>query len=84
MEIKKTQQPTATENSVTKRNVTDFVTELKGELYKVQWTTKDELITYTKIVVGGTIVFGMAIYLTDLVIQGTLQGLNFLLRFIAG
>ncbi|MBA3721347.1 MAG: preprotein translocase subunit SecE [Parachlamydiaceae bacterium] len=84
MEIKKTQQITATDNPVTKKKAADFVTEMKGEVSKIQWTSKDELITYTKIVVGMTFVFGMAIYFTDLIIQGSLHALNGLLRLIGG
>jgi len=40
-------------------------------------TSREELLTYTKIVVGATFVFGMTIYLLDLLIQGTLGSLNY-------
>lgn len=84
MEVKKTNQPTVADPTATKKKVQNFVTELKSEVTKVHWTSKEELITYTKIVVAATFLFGMAIYLMDLIIQGTLSGLHVLLRFIAG
>lgn len=85
MEIKKTPPTTAAvENPVTKKKVLDFIADMKSEIAQIQWTSKDELITYTQIVVAMTFIFGMAIFFTDLVIQGSLHLLNYLLRFIAG
>lgn len=85
MDIKKSQQSsTTTEQPLTKKRAQDFVADMKKEITQVQWTSKDELIVYTQIVVAMTFLFGIAIYLTDLAIQGSLQLLNFLLRFIAG
>ena len=59
-----------------KRLKKGYVKELKEELKRVSWTTKEELITSTKIVVGTTFAFGLGIYLVDLMIQGSLNGLN--------
>lgn len=84
MEIKKTQTTSAANHALNKKRVDNFVAEMKSEIHKVEWTKKDELINYTKIVVLATFLFGMAIYLMDLIIQGTLAGLSFFLRFIAG
>lgn len=86
MEIKKTtpSTTTSTEQPLTKKKVRDFVEDMKSEITQVQWTSKDELITYAQIVVGMTFIFGIAIYITDLAIQGSLHTLNMLLRFIAG
>lgn len=84
MEVKKTQQSSTTNSVDTKKKVQDFVSDLKSEVTKVSWTSKEELITYSKIVVGATFLFGMAIYFMDLIIQGTLNGLDALLRIIAG
>lgn len=82
MDIKKTQ---TRENALkSRKKVQDFVKEIKGEVLKVQWTSKEELLTYAKIVVMATLTFGMAIYLMDLLIQGTLNGLSFLLRLMTG
>jgi preprotein translocase subunit SecE len=57
---------------------------LKGELKKVSWTAKGELAFSTKVVVGATFLFGLGIYLADLVIKGTLGVLGFLFRLIFG
>jgi preprotein translocase subunit SecE len=83
MEIKKPQH-TITDQSFSSKRMQDFVTDVKGEIQKITWTNRDELIFYTKLVVGATFVFGMAIYVLDLVIQSTLSGLGFLLHLIGG
>lgn len=56
-----------------KRDPLAFVGELKEELKKVSWTTKQELISCTKIVLISTFCFGIGIYLVDFVIKGTLE-----------
>lgn len=83
MEIKKPQQTTS-ERTFSIKKMQEFVTDVKGEIKKITWTSRDELIFYTKLVVGATFSFGMAIYLLDLAIQAMLGSLNFLLRFISG
>lgn len=83
MEIKKPQVGT-TERTVESHKVKKFIGEIKGELHKVHWTSREELLTYTKIVIIATFVFGMSIYFVDMLIQGTLNTLSFLLRLIAG
>jgi preprotein translocase subunit SecE len=75
MEIKKPQQ-TTTEQVLSTKRLQDFVVDVKGEIQKITWTSRDELIFYTKLVVGATFVFGMAIYVLDLVIQLTLMGIH--------
>ena len=85
MELKKTtQQATSTDRAIDTRKVQDFVAEIKAEIQKINWTNREELIVYTKIVVIATLVFGMAIYLLDIIIQLTLNGLSQLIRFISG
>jgi preprotein translocase subunit SecE len=85
MDIKKTQQITsATETPVTKRKVQDFVADLKSEIHKIHWTSRDELLVYAQIVVWMTLVMGLGIYILDLFIQGSLNTLNFLIRLIGG
>ena len=53
-----------------------FVQDLKEELKKVSWTTKEELLSCTKVVVLSTFIFGMGIYLVDLMIKGVLQSIK--------
>jgi len=58
--------------------------EFKEELKKVSWTTKSELIFCTKIVLIATFVFGLGIYIVDLLIKGILDGLRTIIFFIFG
>lgn len=83
MDIKKTQS-SPTEQALSQKKAQEFVTEIKGEIRKITWTNREELLTYTKIVIAMTFIFGMLIYFMDLAIQGTLYGLNYLLYLIAG
>lgn len=83
MEIKKPQQ-LVTEQTISSKKVQNFVADVKSEIQKITWTNREELFFYTKLVVGATFVCGMAIYLLDLVIQGTLSSLNFFLHLISG
>lgn len=61
-----------------------YFRELKEELKKVTWTTKDELIFCTKIVVGSTFIFGLGIYFIDLGIKTVLNGVGLVVRLIFG
>ncbi|MFI0435704.1 MAG: preprotein translocase subunit SecE [Parachlamydiaceae bacterium] len=83
IEIKKPQN-VAVDQVLSLKKVESFISDVKSEIQKITWTNRDELIFYTKLVVGSTFVCGMAIYLLDLVIQGSLSTLNFLLHLIGG
>ncbi len=83
MEIKKNQQ-TTTERAVSTKRIRDFVADIKSEIQKITWTSREELFAYTKIVVLATLIFGMTIYMLDLFIQSILGSLSFLLNFIGG
>ncbi|SCA62735.1 Uncharacterized protein SCG7086_AD_00090 [Chlamydiales bacterium SCGC AG-110-P3] len=61
-----------------------FFTDVKSELGRITWTSKEELQVYTKIVVIATFVLGMAIYTSDLTIQSILNGLGVIFRFFGG
>jgi preprotein translocase subunit SecE len=61
-----------------------YIQELKEELRKVSWTTKDELKFSTKAVVAATFVLGLGIYLVDLVIKGCLDFISLAVHFIFG
>lgn len=90
MEVKKTQQLAAPANANTKDapvksgQWTSFLGDIKSEFKKISWTTPEELALYTKLVVAGTFLFGMGIYVMDLVIQACLSSLGFVLRLIGG
>jgi len=59
-----------------------YLRGVQNELKKVTWTPRKELILSTKAVILATFCFAFAIYVTDLVIRGTLDGVGFLLRLI--
>jgi preprotein translocase subunit SecE len=80
MEEKKAQR---IEESRTKHAV-NFVGDIKVEFAKISWTSREELKIYTKTVIFATFVFGMAVYLVDLIIQNSLAILDFLIRLIIG
>ncbi|MBI5274361.1 MAG: preprotein translocase subunit SecE [Chlamydiales bacterium] len=61
----------------------NFFYDLKEELKKVSWTSKQELFLCTKVVIGTTFCFGLGIYLVDLVIKGSLDLLNMLVKLVA-
>ncbi len=87
MEFKKT-QPAQTETTIStekrSQKVRDFIGDIKAEIFRISWTSKEELIVYTKIVVATTFMMGIGIYFIDLFIQGFLNGLATLIRLISG
>jgi preprotein translocase subunit SecE len=66
-----------------KKKKLNFFREVQSEFKKVSWTTKTELFTYTKIVLGSTLVFGFVIYFADLFIRNILHIINVIFRWIA-
>lgn len=83
MEMKKNRSSAGT-NKIDGRKIVSFVGDVKQELKKVEWTSKEELKNYTKIVLVSTFAFGMCIYFIDLIIQGFLGGVNLLVKFFTG
>ncbi len=67
-----------------KRKFFSYFREVKDELKKVTWTSKEELIFCTKVVILATFFFGLAIYGVDLTIRGVLDGIAATLRMIFG
>jgi len=61
-----------------------FLEELKQELKKVSWTSKQELKFSTKAVVISTFAFGVGIYIVDLAVKGALSTIGLLFRWIFG
>jgi len=61
----------------------EFLGNVKVEFSKINWTSPEELKSYTKIVVAATFISGMALFLVDLGIQGVLGLLNAIIAFIA-
>ncbi|MFA5389467.1 MAG: preprotein translocase subunit SecE [Candidatus Omnitrophota bacterium] len=48
---------------------TNFVTEVKVEMQKVSWSTKDELIGSTTVVIISTLLLAMFIGMVDVVLS---------------
>ncbi len=59
-----------------------FFKELKEEMKRVSWTTKQELYTCTKIVVTAIFSLGLGIYVIDLLIRLILNALGSLARLL--
>lgn len=81
MEVKLKSNPSL---DVKKRPSFSFIKDLKEELKKVTWTSKTELIFCTKVVFWSTIIFGLGIYLMDLMIKGSLELIKMTIHFIFG
>ena len=80
----RTNSDASAQQSAKRKPMFSFVQELKEELKKVSWTSKEELIVSTKAVVCATFFLGMGIYLFDLVIKGALDAIAQLVRLIFG
>lgn len=61
-----------------------YFQDIKSEIKKISWTTKDELIFSTKLVVLSTVVFGLAIYFMEIVIRACLGFLGLIAKLIGG
>jgi preprotein translocase subunit SecE len=84
MEVKKQQEGRAQEAALKKFKLRDWIEQLKREIKTIHWSSMDELRLYTQIVVGATFAFGMGVYLVDLLINGILDTLTWLSRFLIG
>ncbi|MBS0620790.1 MAG: preprotein translocase subunit SecE [Verrucomicrobia bacterium] len=88
MDVKLNTPRTATEQaqrgSRKKRRAFTYIQELKDELKKVSWTAQEELKLSTKMVILATFLFGLGIYLVDLLIKFGLDLVGFIVRWIFG
>ena len=50
-------------------NIKQFVTEVKVEMQKVSWSTKDELVGSTTVVIVSTLLLAMFIGMVDIVLS---------------
>lgn len=66
------------------RKAGDYFGEVKQEIKRITWTSKEELRVYTKIVVGATFSLGLMIYGVDVFIRSVLAGLSNMVHWIAG
>lgn len=70
--------------STGERKKLSYFREVQNELKKVTWTSKGELLFFTKVVIFSTFFFGLVIYGVDLTIRGVLDGISATLRMIFG
>lgn len=61
-----------------------FFGDVKQEFKKIDWTTKTELITYTKVVFGAIFIGGFALYFMDLIVHAALWAMGALVRLVGG
>lgn len=84
----KLNQPRVAEGSTSRRakkmRFFGYIQELKDELRKVSWTTKEELKFSTKAVIGTTFVLGLGIYLVDLIVKRSLDFISLAGHYIFG
>ena len=71
-------------SAITEKKKLSYFREVQNELKKVTWTSKGELILCTKAVIIATFIFGLAIYVVDLGIRGSLEMAGALVRMIFG
>ena len=68
MEMKKKKIP--------KEQFSVFLGEVKKEFWKISWSDRQELIRYTKIIVGALFIMGGIVYCFDLLIRFALTSLE--------
>ncbi|MCB1106707.1 MAG: preprotein translocase subunit SecE [Chlamydiia bacterium] len=71
-------------NAIKKKKAkkSSFFHDMKEEMKRVSWTTKEELQTCGKIVIGAIFVLGLAIYIIDLFLRLSMSGIGNLVRLI--
>ena len=85
MDDKKTEKAVqASPSKAAIKKGSSYLTEIKTEFNKITWTSKEELIFYTKLVVGATFISGIAVYIIDLSIRSVLGALETIVKFIFG
>jgi preprotein translocase SecE subunit len=65
-----------------KIRIASYFRQVQQEFKRITWTTKADLISMTKIMLGATLIGGFSIYFADLVVQSVLQGMMNAIRWI--
>jgi len=68
----------------TKEKKLSYFRQVQQEFKKISWTSKEELILSTKIVIISTFMFGLGIYLVDILIRNFFSMIGNLARLITG
>lgn len=82
--IERVEPPKTASQAQAGKKVVHFMGEIKQEFKRIEWTSKEEIRAYTKIVLGSTFFFGMAVYFSDLAIQGVLKAIHTLVAILVG
>jgi preprotein translocase subunit SecE len=61
-----------------------YFRQVQQELKKISWTSKDELILSTKIVIMSTFLFALGIYVADISVRSAFSMISNLVRLITG
>ena len=83
-ETSSSSEPSESSVSAKRMSLFVFIREIKEELKKVSWTSREELIFSTKMVILSTFVFGFSIYLVDLSVKGLLEMIKTSVHVIFG
>jgi len=67
-----------------KKKKLNYFRDVQSELKKVSWTSKLELVSFTKIVLWATLIFSIAIYIADLFIKNALHLVNLISKMLFG
>lgn len=85
---KKTPTQTSTSTPPTAKfglkNILDYIDDIKTEFYKITWTTREELIVYTQIVVVATFLMGIAVFFVDVLLQSAMALLRMIVQALFG
>ncbi len=60
------------------RKAGDFMIATEGEMKKVNWSSKREVVGSTKVVIMFTLLMAMLLFVVDLVFQALFKALNVL------
>ncbi|MCB1180426.1 MAG: preprotein translocase subunit SecE [Chlamydiia bacterium] len=66
------------------KKLVSFIGDVRRELRKIEWTTRDELKVFTKIVLVSIFLFGIFVYVIDVFMRTFLGGLEVFLKIIGG
>ena len=72
------------QSTLKKKPALGYIQGIKDELKKVSWTTKEELMLSTKVVIAVTFACGVGIYFVDLLVKGGLDFISYVTHKILG
>ena len=62
----------------------EFFSSIKSEANKISWTSREELWVKTKVVAISTVFIGVLLFMTDLLVRGSLSGINSIVKLVTG